>query len=102
MLALDPARRQLEILTQIAPQTSAGTPPLGWKGAALAAWGEIVDFFEDAEGEEPLLVSEGVKLGDSTFRRFLLLQWNGPSASVRATTEIRLARVRSDCGTAPE
>lgn len=46
---------------------------LGWKGAALAAFGEIVlvDFFAP---DDPLTANEeGVKLGDSTLNRFLLL-----------------------------
>lgn len=50
--------------------------PRGWKGAALAAFGDIVVFFNVAGamvGEEPLEErSEGVKLGESTFRRRLL------------------------------
>lgn len=42
----------------------------GWNGAALAALGEMMDFF----GAEPLPdKSEGVKLGESTLNRFLLL-----------------------------
>ena len=44
---------------------------LGWKGAALAAFGEmVVDFF----GVEVPLPDrrEGVKLGESTLNRFLL------------------------------
>jgi hypothetical protein len=50
---------------------------LGWKGAAFAAFGEIVeDFFrEELEdvGEDPFDGSkDGVKLGESTLKRFLL------------------------------
>lgn len=46
--------------------------PFGRKGAALAAFGDmvVVAFFV---AEVPLMgVAEGVKLGDSTFNRFLL------------------------------
>jgi hypothetical protein len=45
---------------------------LGWNGAALAAFGEmVVDFFG---AEVPLPDKrDGVKLGESTLNRFLLL-----------------------------
>lgn len=51
---------------------------LGWNGAALAALGDIVAAFfavtDAVVGEEPLEDSrEGVKLGESTFSRLLLL-----------------------------
>jgi hypothetical protein len=46
--------------------------PLGRKGAALTAFGEIVELFFGAPA--PLSGSEeGVKLGESTFKCFLLL-----------------------------
>lgn len=50
--------------------------PRGWKGAAFAALGDIVAvFFMVADaivGEDPLEDSNvGVKLGESTFKRFL-------------------------------
>lgn len=46
---------------------------LGWKGAAFAAFGEmVVDFFG---ADAPLPASkDGVKLGESTLNRFLLLR----------------------------
>jgi hypothetical protein len=49
----------------------------GWKGAAFAAFGDIVEaFFKDEledVGEDPLEgIKEGVKLGESTLKRFLL------------------------------
>ena len=49
--------------------------PLGWNGAALAALGDmVVDFFVGVVADDPLADSkEGVKLGDSTLNRFLLL-----------------------------
>lgn len=47
---------------------------LGWNGAALAALGEmVVDFLET---DVPLPdKSDGVKLGESTLNRFLLLNY---------------------------
>jgi hypothetical protein len=47
--------------------------PLGRKGAALAALGDIEFGFFD--GDDPLAPrTAGVKLGESTFSRFLLLR----------------------------
>lgn len=50
--------------------TGVVVSPLGRKGAALAALGDMeFAFFDD----EPLaLMTDGVKLGESTFSRFLL------------------------------
>ena len=50
---------------------------LGWKGAAFAAFGEIVEaFFRDeleVVGDDPFEGKrDGVKLGESTLKRFLL------------------------------
>ena len=47
--------------------------PFGRKGAALAALGDMVVVVVFFAAVEPLIgVAEGVKLGDSTFNRFLL------------------------------
>lgn len=45
---------------------------LGWKGAAFAALGEIVVDFLGTDAPLPDK-REGVKLGESTLKRFLLL-----------------------------
>lgn len=47
---------------------------LGWNGAALAALGEMVVDFFGAEAPLPDR-REGVKLGESTLKRFLLLNY---------------------------
>lgn len=53
------------------PNTIRDETFLGWKGAAFAAFGDIVVAF--LEAEEPLVDSkEGVKLGESTLKRDLL------------------------------
>lgn len=44
----------------------------GWKGAAFAALGEMVVAFFAAEVPFPERI-DGVKLGESTLKRFLLL-----------------------------
>lgn len=58
----------------IKEKTIRDETPLGWNGAAFAAFGDIVAvFFVGVVAVEPLADSkEGVKLGESTLNRFLL------------------------------
>jgi hypothetical protein len=70
---------------------------LGWKGAALAALGEMAAGFLPlvtslADSEDSEDSDEGVKLGESTFRAFfrlLLLYW---SVSMHHTRSARPKR----------
>lgn len=62
--------------------------PLGRKGAALAALGDMAFAFfddDDDDDDDPLApMTAGVKLGESTFSRFLLLRtWSRHQLQVR-------------------